>query len=66
MNRLKETRFGKGKSQLKVYLETGIWPSRISEIENGHRIPTESEKVKLANALEVEKGFLFPPDESAK
>lgn len=60
MNRLRQTRFEKKKSQLKIYKETGIFPSYISWIESGRLNPTETEKTKIANCLGVEKDWLFP------
>lgn len=61
-NRLKEARFKKGKSQLQLFKETNIWPARISYIENGRWNPTEREKIKLSNALGVDKDWLFPEE----
>jgi len=60
MNRLKEARFKKRKSQIQLFKETGIWPSKISYIENGYWNPSEEEKEKLAKALGVKKEWLFP------
>jgi len=62
MNRLKEARFKKSKSQIQLFKETGIWTSKISYFENGYWIPTEEEKIRLANALDVKKDWLFPKD----
>ena len=62
MNKLKETRFRKEKSQLQLYLETGIAPCIISWIENGRWNPSEKEKIKLANALNTEVDWLFPKE----
>lgn len=59
MNRLREARSKRRKSQLKLYLETGITPCVISWIENGRWNPTETQKIKLANALHVEVDWLF-------
>jgi len=60
MNRLREGRFKKKKSQLKLYLESGVTPCIISWIETGRWNPTETQKIKLANALGVEVDWLFP------
>ena len=62
MNRLREARSKRRKSQLKLYLEIGITPCIISWIENGRWNPSEEEKVKLANALHVEVDWLFPKE----
>ena len=60
MNRLKEARFKKKQTQLRLYLETGITPCVISWIENGRWNPSEEEKEKLTKALGVTKDWLFP------
>jgi len=62
MNRVKEARFKKGKTQIQLFKETGMWPSRISYIENGYMKPSKKEKKKLANALSVEVDWLFPKE----
>lgn len=59
-NRLKEARFFAKKPQIKLWLETGIHYSIISRIECGYIQPTEKQREKLANALGVEKDWLFP------
>ncbi len=63
MNKLKKTRFRKGKTQIQLYKKTGIWPSKISYIENAYMEPTGKEKNKLARALDVEVDWLFPEKE---
>ena len=62
MNRLKEARFKKNQTQLRLYLETGITPCVISWIENGRWNPSDEEEAKLAKALNVEKDWLFPKE----
>ena len=62
MNRVKEARFKKGKTQIQLFKETSIWSSRISYIENGHMNPSEEEKKKLSDALDVKKDWLFPKE----
>jgi transcriptional regulator with XRE-family HTH domain len=62
MNRLREVRSNRRKSQLKLYLETGITPCIISWIENGRWNPSDEEEAKLAKALNVEKDWLFPKE----
>lgn len=64
MNRLREARSKRRKSQLKLYLETGVVPCIISWIENGRWNPTEIQKIKLANALSVEVDWLFPKEDN--
>jgi len=63
-NKLKEARFFAGKSQPKLWLETGIHYSVISRIECGYIEPTAEQKKKLAKALRVKVADLFP-DETA-
>ena len=63
MNRLREARFKKRKSQLQLFKQTGIWPSKISYIENGYWNPSAKEKKKLARALGVTKDWLFLENE---
>lgn len=63
MNKLREARFEKRKSQILLFKETGIWPSRISCIENDHLEATRTEKKKLATALDWEVKLLFPEND---
>jgi len=63
MNRLREARSKRRKSQLKLYLETGITPCVISWIENGCWNATKIRKKKLAKALGVKKNWLFSENE---
>ena len=62
MNQLKLARFKTKKSQIQLFKETGIWPSRISYIENDHMKATKTEKKKLAKALDWDINVLFPED----
>lgn len=59
-NRLKEARFFARKPQIKLGLETGIHYSTISRIECGYIEPTEEQKRKFAEALDVREDWLFP------
>lgn len=63
MNKLKVARFKKGRTQIQLFKETGIWPSRISYIENGYMGAKEAEKTKLSKALGVKNDWLFPENE---
>jgi transcriptional regulator with XRE-family HTH domain len=63
MNLVREARFHKRMSQMLLFRKTGIWPSRISYIENGYMEPNDKEKQKLAKALEVEIEELFPSEQ---
>jgi len=60
MNRIKEARFIRKMTQMRLFQLTGIWPSKISSVENGYVTPTELEKDKLAKVLELQKEWLFP------
>ena len=51
MNNIKKARFEKNITQIELYKRTGIWPSRLSLIENGHIEASDEEKEKLARAL---------------
>lgn len=65
-NNLKEGRFFAKKSQAQLWIETGIHYSTISRIECGFITPTEQQKAKLARALKVEVGWLFPAPEGGR
>jgi len=61
-NRLKEARFFKRKTQVQLFLETGIHFSTISRIEGGYVNPSNEQREKLACVLGVDEGWLFPKD----
>lgn len=63
-NRLKEARFFAKKPQIQLWIEIGIHYSTISRIECGYIEPTDEQKKKLAKALGVEEGWLFPGEKS--
>ena len=60
MNRLRKARLRADKSQLQLMKETGIYFATISRIERGWSRPSDEQKEKLAKALKVTKGWLFP------
>jgi len=64
MNRVKEARFKKGKTQMQLFKETGMWPSRISYIENGYMRPREEEEIRISNTLGFERSWVFPRKDS--
>jgi transcriptional regulator with XRE-family HTH domain len=66
VNRLREVRFQKRLSQIRLALRVGISPSRISYFENELARPTKQQRVKLARALKEDLGLLFPEDEDEK
>ena len=63
-NNLKRARFEKGLSQIQLFGLSGIWPSKISLLENGFLLPSPEEKRSLARALGVQVEWLFPSDDS--
>jgi transcriptional regulator with XRE-family HTH domain len=67
-NRLRVWRADRRIIQIELAHRTKINVARLSEIENGYRQPTDAQKKKLARALKVTVGELFPdapPDEQA-
>ena len=60
MNKLRETRVVKRITQFQLRISTGIHQSKISMIENGLVQPRGDEKKRLARALGVQVGELFP------
>ena len=60
--KLKELRFDRGLTQLDLFLKTGVSTARISMIENQKLIPSDEERVKLAEALGVEAGEVGWPE----
>lgn len=60
MNNLRKARLMADKTQHLLMLETGIIYSTISRLERGWLKPSESQKEKLAYALDVPKDWLFP------
>lgn len=60
MNPLKDKRFFAGLTQDELQRKTGIHQTRISRLERGYLKPTAEEKQKLAKALKVTQGKLFP------
>jgi transcriptional regulator with XRE-family HTH domain len=57
---VRRLREAKGWSQAKLAGETGMAVSGVSQIENDKRNPNAATLTKLARALEVEVGDLFP------
>jgi len=60
MNRLRQARLRVDKSQLQLMKQTNIFYSTISRIERGWLTPSEKQKKKLADALNVKINWLFP------
>jgi len=59
-NKLKQIRFFKGITQDDLYIETNIWPAKISRIERGVFRPTSKEKELLSKALKTPICEIFP------
>lgn len=53
MNSIKSIRKSKGMTQLELANKVGYQRSMISEIERGHRTPSSTKLMALADALEV-------------
>jgi len=62
MNNLRKARLKTDKSQLQLMRETGIYFTTISRIERGWLKPSDEQKEKLADALKVKVGWLFPKE----
>ncbi|MBA7641126.1 hypothetical protein ES703_48799 [subsurface metagenome] len=59
-NKLKQIRFFRGMTQDDLFVETHIWPAKISRIERGVFRPTSKEKKLLSKALKTPIRELFP------
>jgi len=60
MNKLRQARLKIDMSQLELMKKTKIYFSTISRIERGWLKPSEEQKKKLADALNVKINWLFP------
>jgi len=60
MNKLRQARLKIDMSQLELMKKTRIYFSTISRIERGWLKPSEEQKKKLAEALNVQINWLFP------
>ena len=63
MLEIRRLRRERGWNQTELAFHAGLAPSVISQVENGKRDPSAGTLRKLANALEVEVGDLFPKAE---
>ena len=66
MNRLKEARFKRNITQIRLWQKCGIQPFRISFIENGYVKARPAEKEKIADALGFPMDWLFPERKKKK
>src|SRR5829696_9963048 len=57
---LRRLRLARGWNQTELAFHAGLAPSVISQIENGKRNPSARTLEKLATALDIEVGDLFP------
>ncbi len=64
MLEVRRLRQAKGWNQTELAFYSGLAPSVISQIENGKRDPSAGTLRKLANALDVGVGDLFPKDQA--
>jgi transcriptional regulator with XRE-family HTH domain len=61
---VRRLRLARAWNQTELAYHAGLAPSVISQIENGKRDPTARTLRKLAEALEVEVGDLFPKEQA--
>jgi transcriptional regulator with XRE-family HTH domain len=54
-----------GKRQIDLARQTGLGESTISRIVNAYRVPTDSEKERIARALSCEVEVLWPDEDFA-
>ena len=59
-NRVRELRFKKQITQDDIFVETRIWPSKISRIERGILPATDQERKLISKALGVREEEAFP------
>lgn len=58
-SRITEARVSHGLSQAELAEEAGVTPAAISQIENGHRVPTIPVLHRIANVLGVSIDYLM-------
>lgn len=66
INRLKELRFQKEKTQLQVQMETGIEQALLSKYENGVRIPPTDTLMILADYYGVSMDYIMGRTDNPK
>ena len=66
INRLKELRFYKEKTQLQVQMETGIEQALLSKYENGVRIPPTDTLMILADYYGVSMDYIMGRTDNPK
>jgi len=63
-NRIRELRFFTGVTQIDLAIKAGLQPSMLSYIERGIVEPKEAQKEKIARALKLTTGEVFPDEET--
>ena len=66
INRLKELRFYKEKTQIQVQMETGIEQALLSKYENGVRIPPTDTLMILADYYGVSMDYIMGRTDNPK
>ena len=66
INRLKELRFYKEKTQLQVQMETGIEQALLSKYENGVRVPPTETLIILADYYDVSMDYIMGRTDNPK
>ena len=66
VNRLKELRVKKEKTQLQVQMETGIEQALLSKYENGVRVPPTETLVILADYYDVSMDYIMGRTDNPK
>ena len=66
INRLKELRFHKEKTQLQVQMETGIEQALLSKYETGVRVPPTETLVILADYYDVSMDYIMGRTDNPK
>jgi len=60
---MKKARFFAGKTQAQLALDAGTHYTTISRLERGYVSPSNEQKVRIAEALDVDPVWLFPEEE---
>ena len=66
INRLKELRVKKEKTQLQVQMETGIEQALLSKYENGVRVPPTETLMILADYYDVSMDYIMGRTDNPK
>ena len=66
MNRIRETREGKGLSQKQVAIEVGVKSPSVSNWESGKTTPTPENYIAMARLFDVSVDYLLGRDDAPK